>query len=660
MASTLILTGGSATQRTVKEQITQVAHGFVPGQAVRYDTSLGRYVLAQANSAANSEVVGVIETTPDNDTFELIYAGYIDLPAAYSGISLPVLFLSTDVAGGLTGSPPSYVGSVVKPVVTRNTSGVGHIVTNYLGTQIGGSSTVAIDQIQPVGTIMPYAGSVVPDTWLRCDGVSYSTSAYGELYDKTLYDSGARAPMYGHVVTLATNASTGFFAVNDRVRQGGSDTAPGIVGTVISAGSGNNPTITVQINAIYDSTAKNFSFPNTVFTPGGAYKIGNATAFSVVSAAITHFNTPNLSGRFPVGTNTTAIADGDGDAAFSSAISAGYTLGSFGGQQDIAVDSLNLGSGTSGKYTATANSATGSIRNVPPYLATQYIIKAKPYARAALIEGIDFPYDKLLVRDLRTRNYGGQNFPLDFYMNQSGDSGTGTLVMRAIEKTAAALTEPSLVIGATTGNNAGRKVTIWNSGTGEPVLRLASPTGYADIGSKNGTYFHIETTSPRFYFNSPITVNGDIGAYSTQNLTLSINNTTVLYGKYSTGSDLGFIGIGNSAPTERLHVTGNILATGDVTAFSDERLKTDVVRIDSPMERLHGIEGVLYTDTEGNRKTGVIAQQVQKVLPEVVHGTSGGYMSVAYGNMVGLLVECIKEQQQQIDQLKAIVRGNTQ
>jgi hypothetical protein len=88
-----------------------------------------------------------------------------------------------------------------------------------------------------------------------------------------------------------------------------------------------------------------------------------------------------------------------------------------------------------------------------------------------------------------------------------------------------------------------------------------------------------------------------------------------------------------------------------VTAFSDARLKTDVVRIDNPLERVKGIEGVLYTDTEGKRKTGVIAQQVQAVLPEAVHGNESGYLSVAYGNMVGLLVECVKAQQQQIDEL---------
>jgi putative lipoic acid-binding regulatory protein len=57
------------------------------------------------------------------------------------------------------------------------------------------------------------------------------------------------------------------------------------------------------------------------------------------------------------------------------------------------------------------------------------------------------------------------------------------------------------------------------------------------------------------------------------------------------------------------------------------------------------------------RATGVIAQDVEKVLPEAVHENKDGFKNVAYGNMVGLLIEAIKEQQEQIDALKAQLNG---
>jgi hypothetical protein len=53
---------------------------------------------------------------------------------------------------------------------------------------------------------------------------------------------------------------------------------------------------------------------------------------------------------------------------------------------------------------------------------------------------------------------------------------------------------------------------------------------------------------------------------------------------------------------------------------------------------------------QAEKGIGVIAQEVEKIIPEVV--TDGEYKSVAYGNMVGVLIEAIKEQQKQIDELK--------
>jgi Chaperone of endosialidase len=67
---------------------------------------------------------------------------------------------------------------------------------------------------------------------------------------------------------------------------------------------------------------------------------------------------------------------------------------------------------------------------------------------------------------------------------------------------------------------------------------------------------------------------------------------------------------------------------------------------------------VSFTKIDSNKKgIGVIAQEVQEVLPEVVVEGSDGILSVAYGNIVGVLIEAIKEQQKQIEELKAKI-GN--
>ena len=100
--------------------------------------------------------------------------------------------------------------------------------------------------------------------------------------------------------------------------------------------------------------------------------------------------------------------------------------------------------------------------------------------------------------------------------------------------------------------------------------------------------------------------------------------------------------------TSGIDVSGSIVADADITAYSDERLKSNVELIPDALAKINELDGFTYDmeDREGNvlgRKTGVIAQHVQKVLPEAVMEDEDGYLSVAYGNMVGLLIQGMNE-----------------
>ena len=89
------------------------------------------------------------------------------------------------------------------------------------------------------------------------------------------------------------------------------------------------------------------------------------------------------------------------------------------------------------------------------------------------------------------------------------------------------------------------------------------------------------------------------------------------------------------------------------------RLDKLLVR-ENALDKVNAIRGVTYNRNDledAPRQSGVIAQEVEKVLPEVVHTDDEGIKTVAYGNMVGLLIEAIKEQQTQIDELKAKLEG---
>lgn len=123
----------------------------------------------------------------------------------------------------------------------------------------------------------------------------------------------------------------------------------------------------------------------------------------------------------------------------------------------------------------------------------------------------------------------------------------------------------------------------------------------------------------------------------------------------------GEVGIGGTkTPAYALDVTGTIRATGDVIAYSDARVKENVNTIDNALEKVTQLRGVSYNKIgETEEKIGVIAQEIEKVLPQVVQEDKNGMKSVAYGNIVGVLIEAIKEQQKQIDELKSIINGGS-
>lgn len=97
--------------------------------------------------------------------------------------------------------------------------------------------------------------------------------------------------------------------------------------------------------------------------------------------------------------------------------------------------------------------------------------------------------------------------------------------------------------------------------------------------------------------------------------------------------------------------TGNLVAGGTVTANSDRKLKTNIKTIDNALHKVLSLRGVEFDRIDtGDHQIGVIAQEVEEIIPDVVYGEET--KSVAYANLVGLLIEAIKEQNKEIQELK--------
>ena len=122
----------------------------------------------------------------------------------------------------------------------------------------------------------------------------------------------------------------------------------------------------------------------------------------------------------------------------------------------------------------------------------------------------------------------------------------------------------------------------------------------------------------------------------------------------------GNVGIGITNPGHTLHVVGAIFATGDITAFSDQRYKQNIIRLDRSLDAIRSLSGYSYTREDyrpGERQIGLLAQEVKAVLPEAVsYDSIHDTYSVNYNCLMAPVVESIKELYDQIQAQQAAIR----
>ena len=168
-----------------------------------------------------------------------------------------------------------------------------------------------------------------------------------------------------------------------------------------------------------------------------------------------------------------------------------------------------------------------------------------------------------------------------------------------------------------------------------------------------------DETNTGFYYKGTnqlaVTVGGnEIGYFNASGLQV---NKTSATSQFSGHLQAHCLGIGTSPSTTQ----GEIRATGDIVAnySSDKRLKTNIKPISSALDKLLQISGVTFDWIEKEEihshkghDVGVIAQEVEAVLPEVVVTRDNGYKAVNYEKIVPLLIESIKDLKAEIDELK--------
>jgi hypothetical protein len=282
-------------------------------------------------------------------------------------------------------------------------------------------------------------------------------------------------------------------------------------------------------------------------------------------------------------------------------------------------------------------------------------LHVKDNGGAFRIEGTDHVFMELYPQGATTRygyfGYPGASSTVLTFMNQYS---TGTMAWGTNNTTRMfLLSDGKLGIG---NSSPGSTLTVGSTDGTVPGEITLNPTAASNEGGQINFKRSLNGS----------TVDWSIDQYGTSaaDARFRIFNTSELNGMVI--KENGFIGMGNSAPTVRLQVTGDIIANS-IAGSSDARFKTNISPITNSLQKVLALRGVHFNWNRtafpermfSDKKTiGFIAQEVEKVVPEIVQteNTPEQYKSVHYDKVVALLVEAIKEQQKQINQLQKQVK----
>ena len=168
----------------------------------------------------------------------------------------------------------------------------------------------------------------------------------------------------------------------------------------------------------------------------------------------------------------------------------------------------------------------------------------------------------------------------------------------------------------------------------------------------------------------------ETGTLQTRDTVTVGNNLNVRGGLTASGSALingglgvnGSVGIGVSAPTYTLQVNGSVAGVGAYNNVSDARYKTNITGLTHALDKIMAMRGVEFDwrtnafpqmKFDHGTQLGFVAQEIKKVLPEVVSQDAQGYYSIAYSKVIPVLVEAIKDQENIMEQQQAAIERET-
>jgi hypothetical protein len=577
--------------------------------------------------------------------------------------STPAITLTTTITGLLKGNGTAISAATVRTDYAEPTTGLATgLLKNTVTTGAHTIATVRTDYAEPTTAL---ATGLLKNTT--------TTGAHTIAVAGTDYSAGTSALVTGILKSTTTTGALTIAVAADfpTLNQNTTGTASNVTGTVVATTGGTGQTVYAVGDVLYASTTTALS-KLTVGTAGQALvSTGTLPAWTTlaldnmpgawVKKAVRAATTAAITLSAPQTVDGVVLVAGDrvlvknqastptngiyvvAAGAWTRALDAD-TIGEIAG----ATVSVDEGTANAGKIFNAPISSTATLgTTVMPWYE---IVDSAAVAVAATKTLTVNNSITLAGTDATTITLPATTGTVALN-NQTMFIGTTSV---AINRTTANLALTGISSVAFPGATSGTATLQATAVAGTPTISLPATTGTLALSDQA---FFLGTTSVAIN-RASATLNvagiGTLAASGAVTMSAAVASTTT-----ATGTLIVTGGVGVSGQV----TAGTLYSNGDVTAFSDARIKTNVEVIPNALDKVCRIRGVTYTRTDngdlerGKRSTGVIAQEVEAVLPEAVVRDAidpeNGTMGVNYGNLAGLLIEAIKELRQENLELKA-------
>ena len=470
--------------------------------------------------------------------------------------------------------------------------------------------------------------------------------------------------------TLAANSytkSTGTLFLNDPTRGLSVSSNASVGGTFTVSGLGSS--ILVQNGVVANTVTANTLTVTSTST--GQLLVGGGSSGTVKSLANT--GTAGVYGR----ANTVAVITTDGYGRVSGATNTAIAIDA----SQITTGTLPVARGGTGVTTSTGTG--NAVLSTSPTLTTPTIsghltLEGVTTTGNTGVGKLVFDTNPVLVNPTLGTPVSG-NFSTGTFtwptFNQNTTGTASNITDYSINQNLSTTSTPTFDKVYTTSSGLGTNLKIgddaWigdiNLANGFRITGAQDPTqGYICFGNGDTNNLGRSGTGPLTYSGDfavagQFNLNGEINMTDGGYKTRYIDHYGTLVFRYSDNSSFFWDRLylnadGSVYAPGSFTAGGDITAGGNVTAYSDRRVKDNLSIIPDALKKVNSLNGYTYTridqEDKDKRYTGVVAQEVLEVLPEVVSEDKDGNYSVAYGNMVGILIEAIKELTQEVESLK--------